>query len=337
MANEMRDPASQFPPLRSRRDWLLAVLALAGANGCRRSGLRPGALRIWAHHGRASEHDALMRIRQAFSKASGRQADLSFFPDFQYTEKLAVAAAAGDLPDVFELDGPLVATFAAAELLAPLDDFFSAREIADFLPTIVQQGTLANRLYALGAFDSIAVLYFDQDLMNRAGVDEAASGEGFAWDELVGACERLRRLTTRPLALHMNEAADEWFSYAFSPVLWSVGGALIGSDGRSIRGVLSSERNRDALQRWQQLFSRGIASATPVEPDPFGAGQVAMDWSGHWMLRSHLRHKGERLGIMPLPRSGPGARRRVGRGAGRSAPEARRAERPSIGCAGSRP
>jgi multiple sugar transport system substrate-binding protein len=30
-----------------------------------------------------------------------------------------------------------------------------------------------------------------------------------------------------------------------------------------------------------------------------------MDWSGHWMARSHLEKKGVNLGAMPLPRLGP--------------------------------
>jgi ABC-type glycerol-3-phosphate transport system substrate-binding protein len=107
-----------------------------------------------------------------------------------------------------------------------------------------------------------------------------------------------------PVAMHMNETADEWYTYAFSPVVWSGGGALISEDGTSVRGILASEANIRSIAKWQVLFTEGFAATDPVDPDPFGSGQTAMDWSGHWMARRHLENKGGKLGAMPLPRTG---------------------------------
>lgn len=274
------------------------------------SGGAAHALRVWGHQGQEAENRALRGIAEAFNRAhegSGARVELSFFPDFQYTEKLAIAAAARDMPGAFELDGPLVARFVDAGLLAPVDRHFAAEELADFLPTILAQGTVSGRLYALGAFDSAALLYFDRELFERAGVAAPPPNQGFEWSELTAACAKLQRAGLEPLALHMNESADEWFTYAFSPVVWSGGGSLIDEDGRRVRGVLASARNVQSLGAWQALFTQGYAAAAPVDPDPFGNGRVAMDWSGHWMLRSHLTRKGARLGVMPLPRLGPHA------------------------------
>ena len=262
-------------------------------------------MRVWAHHGQDAEHTALLEVARAFN-ASQTEAhvELSFFPDFQYAEKLAIAAAASDMPAAFELDGPLVARFVDAALLSPLDSFFTSADLADFLPTILQQGTIAGKLYALGAFDSAALLYFDRQLFDRARLQQPDATHGYDWQELLDACERLKRQGIEPLALHMNETADEWYTYAFSPVVWSGGGALIGSDGSSIRGVLASATNVSSLSQWQRLFRHAYAQTDPLDPDPFGNGRAAMDWSGHWMLRSHLLRKAGRLGVMPLPRMG---------------------------------
>jgi multiple sugar transport system substrate-binding protein len=264
-------------------------------------------VRVWAHRGQEAEHRALQEIASAFNRSphgARAQVELSFFPDFQYTEKLAIAAATGDMPAAFELDGPLVARFVDARLLQPLAPFFEQPELDDFLPTILQQGTVAGRLYALGAFDSAALLYFDRGLFARAGIELPSAARAYSWDELLSVCQRLKQLGIEPLALHMNESADEWYTYAFSPVVWSAGGALIGSDGSSVRGILASAQNVRSLGQWQLLFQRGYAQADPLDPDPFGNGRVAMDWSGHWMLRSHLAHKADRLGVMPLPQTG---------------------------------
>jgi len=287
----------------SRRSWLAAALS-AAACGC---SSRP-ALRIWAHQGQEAEHAALAGIVEAFNRhhaAGSLRAELTFFPDFQYPEKLAIAAAAGDLPAAFELDGPLVARFASAGLLAPLAGLFSAAERRDFLPTIIEQGTFEGQLYSVGAFESATVLYGDREMLAGAGVAVPAAGQAFTWAELMLACERLKRSGVRPMSLHMNENADEWFTYAFSPLLWSGGGALIGNDGSSVRGELASARNVASLRAWQALFELGYASADPVDPDPFGGGKTALDWSGHWMMRSHVAKKGARLLVMPLPGVGP--------------------------------
>jgi len=272
----------------------------------RRSGERP--LRIWSHQGQESEQRALETIVADFRVAEARErfsVEVSCFPDFQYLEKLSVAAAGHDLPDVFELDGPLVARFVDAGLLTPLEPFFSIREQDDFLPTVLAQGSIDGRLYALAAFDSAAVIYFDRRAFERAGVSPPDPTSGLSWAQLLEACERLVGAGIEPLSLHMNASADEWFTYAFTPVIWAGGGRLVDSDGASIRGVLASDANVRSIRAWQQLFARGFAAKDPIDPDPFGNGKVAMDWSGHWMARAHVARKGPALGVMVLPHLGP--------------------------------
>jgi multiple sugar transport system substrate-binding protein len=104
--------------------------------------------------------------------------------------------------------------------------------------------------------------------------------------------------------MHFNETADEWYTYAFAPVIWSGGGRLISPAGDTVAGTLASPANIASLRAWQEIFRRGYAATDPVDPDPFGNDRVAMDWSGHWMARSHLKKKGDQLGVMVLPRTG---------------------------------
>jgi multiple sugar transport system substrate-binding protein len=284
------------------------VVVFCGLGGCRREATRPVRLvRVWCHQGQEAENRAMRDIARAFNAAHAAQdvrAEIVFFPDFQYTEKLVIAAAARDLPDVFDLDGPLLARLVAAGLLQPIDRWFGAAERSDFLPSILAQGTIDGKLFALGAFDSAVVLYYDRAMLARAGVTPPPDNTGWTWPEFMDACRKVRAAGMEPVALHMNETADEWFTYAFSPVIQSSGGVLISEDGQRVRGVLASPENKRSLQAWQAVFQQGLAATDPVDPDPFGNGKVAMDWSGHWMARSHLAKKGDRLGAMSLPRTG---------------------------------
>lgn len=286
----------------------LLLLAISIAGGCAKN--TPDdfvTVRVWAHQGQEAENEAMRAIATSFNAAHKNQkirVELTFFPDSQYSEKISIAAAGRDLPDVLEIDGPLVARYVSAGLLHSLEPWFDAEAKKDFLPSIIEQGTIDENLYALGAFDSALVLYYDRSLLARAGVLAPRDGAAWTWEEFLAACKKLKSAGIEPVALHMNESADEWFTYAFSPVLWSAGGDLIDVGKNSVRGVLASESNVHALQAWQTLFQAGYAATAPVEPDPFGRGDVAMDWSGHWMARSHLKIKGDQLGAMPLPMVG---------------------------------
>jgi multiple sugar transport system substrate-binding protein len=276
-------------------------LVLFGLNACN---AESKVLRVWSHHGREAENLALQRLATEVAGDNAFKVELTFFPDFQYGEKLSVAAAAGDLPDTFDLDGPTVAKWSASGLLAKLDHVLSETERADFLPTVLEQGTIDGSLYALGAFESAVVLYYDRVVFEQSGVDPPAEGQAWTWEEMIEAARKLRKPDFPPLALHMNETADEWYTYAFAPIVWSAGGDLIAADGRTVEGVLDSETNILALERFQSLFREGLADQSPVDPNPFGSGRAVIDWTGHWMAKDHLAKKGERLGTMPLPRIG---------------------------------
>jgi multiple sugar transport system substrate-binding protein len=284
------------------------VVASCGLVSCRRNEAPPiRVVTVWCHQGQEAENRAMREIARAFDEAHAAQnirAEIVFFPDAQYTEKLVIAAAARDLPEVFDLDGPFVARLVDAGLLQPIDAWFGAKERADFLPSILEQGIIRGKLFALGAFDSAAVLYYDRAMLAQAGVTPPVDNTGWTWSEFMEACRKVKAAGIEPVSLHMNETADEWFTYAFSPVIRSGGGALIAADGPRVSNVLTSPENVRSLQAWQEVFQRQFAATDPVDPDPFGHGKVAMDWSGHWMARSHLERKGDRLGAMSLPKMG---------------------------------
>jgi multiple sugar transport system substrate-binding protein len=275
--------------------------------GCGERGRESGRIRVWAHQGQEAENQATRAMVQAFNAAhaeEGIRVDIDFFPDYQYTEKVSIAAAAGDLPDIMDLDGPTVAQFVDADLLHPLDAWVSERDRADFLPTILTQGTIDGSLYALGAFDSALVIYYDKIILAEAGVAVPEDASAWNWNEFVEACRTLKAAGVDPVALHMDISADEWYTYAFAPVVWSAGGRLISEDGARVLGVLNDPGNAEALGKWQALFAEDLAARNPIDPDPFGSGKTAMDWTGHWMAGGHQERKGERLGVMPLPTLG---------------------------------
>lgn len=290
---------------------LTVVLALAF--GCRRR--QPGGadvttmtITIWSHQGQPRENAAMRAIIAAFNEAhrdQGLQAEITFFPDRDYADRVSIAAAGHTLPDVLDIDGPYVGPWAAEGLLRPLDDLAGDALRHDLLDSLIAQGTYRGRLYALGAFESALVVYYNRDMIDKAGLHPPERPEAaWDWDTFVAALRKVRPYCKVPLSLHTDDASDEWFTYAFSPLIWSAGGRLIDVAAGRCVGVLDSPTNVAAIGRWQRLFSEGLAEASPTNTDPFSAGLAAFDWTGHWMLPKFEATRSLRFGVMPLPRMG---------------------------------
>ncbi|HRX87498.1 MAG TPA: sugar ABC transporter substrate-binding protein [Phycisphaerae bacterium] len=282
--------------------------AIAGCAGRESAAVKGRArLTVWAHHGQPAEREALAGIVAAFNAAhpDGPAVAISFFPDRQYADKVSIASATGRLPDVVEVDGPYVGPWAAEGLLKPLDGFVDDALRADFLPTIIAQGTFQDCLYALGAFDSALVVYYNRDIIARAGLAPPEHvADAWDWATFRAALEKAKPYVAVPLALHVDEPGDEWMTYAFAPLIWSNGGALIDvQHGRTI-GVLDGPQAVAAITKWQRLITDGLAEASSVNPNLFAAGDAAFDWSGHWMLPAFEQTAGLDFGAMPLPRTG---------------------------------
>lgn len=298
-------------PLRvSRRFCRVTVLGMLLLLGCDRHDEvnQPRTVTVWSHHGQPRENAATLGIAAAFNEAhtgDNLRIDITFFPDRQYADKVSIAAFSESLPDVLDVDGPYVGPWAAEGLLRPLDDLVDDALRSDMLPSLLEQGTYRGRLYTLGAFDSALVVYYNRDIVEAAGVSPPASADdAWSWDQFVDALRRVKPHAAIPLSLHMDDRSDEWFTYAFSPLVWSNGGRLIDTAHERAAGVLDSPQNIAAIGRWQQLFRDGLAEATTTNPDPFSAKLAAFDWTGHWMLPTFEQSEGLRFGVMPLPRMG---------------------------------
>jgi multiple sugar transport system substrate-binding protein len=104
------------------------------------------------------------------------------------------------------------------------------------------------------------------------------------------------------LDVKMNYGQGEWYTYAFSPMLWSFGGGLIDrEDYMSAEGVLNGESSVEAMQWFQSAFEQGYVNASPAGDDSFyGTKTAALSYVGHWMKQPHLDGLGrENLVLIP--------------------------------------
>jgi multiple sugar transport system substrate-binding protein len=242
--------------------------------------------------------------------------DVVPFAPETYADRIIGSAQSGSLPCVLEFDLGHVYNFAWSGYLQPIDRFVSEQLKADFLPSIIAQGTFNGQLYSLGQFDSGMVVYGNRRYLQAAGIRIPTFDKPWSLDEFEEALENLTALSEVDHAIDMkiNYGRGEFFTYGFAPILQSFGGDLIDrSNYRQASGVLDGPESVKAMQRFQSWFEKGwVGNSTSTDDDFYGSKKAALAWVGHWMYKPHVKGLGEDLVVLPMPDFGHGAKTGMG-------------------------
>lgn len=274
-----------------------------------------GTVTLWFHSGQGAERDALNATLQAFAaKNSAIKVEAIELPEGTYNDQVNAAALAGELPCLLDFDGPFVYNYAWSGYLQPLDSLIAADVKADFLPSIIQQGTYNSKLYSLGQFDSGLGFYANKELLEKAGVRIPTLAQPWTRAELDEALSKLKANGLEyPLDLKMDYGRGEWFSYGFSPFLQSFGGDLIDrSNYQKASGTLNSAASVEAMQWFQGLFTNGYVNPKPAGSTDFAEGKAALSWVGHWAYPDYAKALGDKLLVLPAADFGTGAKTGMG-------------------------
>ncbi|KIF06397.1 extracellular [Streptomyces sp. RSD-27] len=305
------------PSRRSRRTvctalaLALPLVALAACGGGSNTGTSAemgsgtGTITVWAHQGQASESTALQNAVKSFNSSQEKiKVKLTLIPDTDYTKTLT-ATDASKLPDVMEFDGPTMANFVYTKKLAAIDDYVSARTMANATDAIKAQGEINGKHYGLGMYDSGLGIYGNKKLLDAAGI-KYPTGLSDDWTaaEFTAAVTNLAARDSDGKSLDLQESggyANEWGTYGFAPIIWSAGGSLL-KNGKAA-GVLDTPAVASALktfQGWKQYTDPN------TDGNAFAKGRVALSWVGHWMYPAYSKALGDDLVVLPLPDFGNG-------------------------------
>ena len=271
----------------------------------------PPVVAVWSHSAQPSERETLKAQVDRFNAAQdGAAIDLTIIPEGSYNGQVQASAVAGDLPDLLEFDGPYVYNYVWQGMLQPLTTLLPEKLKSDLLPSILAQGRYNGTLYSVGTFDSGLGLYGRRELLAAAGV-RIPKGPEDAWSvtEFEKALASLAEKDPDGAVLDFKlNYSGEWFTYAFSPILWSAGGGLIDRDGHDAAdGVLNGPASVSAMERLQGWFRKGYVDPN-LDDAAFTGGRVALSWVGHWEYGRYRKAWGGDLMVMPLPDFGEGTR-----------------------------
>ena len=294
---------------------LLSVcgFAVAGGGGEETSTQEgPTRIVIWSPEGTPEERVYFSGLVEQFNaEHPDIVVEEVVIPNAAYTEQLNAGVMTSDVGDILYFDGPNLYNYAWSGTIVPLDDYVSDEMLADFLPSIIEQGTYNGQLYALGQMDSAIAIWGNREYLDRAGV-RIPEGVSDPWsrEEFEDALARLAALpeVDYPLDMKFNYGVGEWFTYGLAPILWMFGGDLIDrTDFQTADGVLNGPEAVAAFEWLRGLVDNGYVNTTPAGDDDFyGKKTAALSYVGMWMWPPHHEGLGDDLVIMPIPRLGPG-------------------------------
>ena len=319
---------SRRRPVRLRRQIvaLASCLALVGIAACgqqdrqsssptdstcdgKLSGTIPTYITAWFHDSGANTDEAqILREQVSAFNATEQQVQVKLItlPVGDYAQQVQAAAAHGGLPDLLDLDGPNLYNYAWSGKLKPIDSCVSKSLREDLLPSIIEQGSYANRQWGVGTFDSGLGLYVRPSILTKAGI-RIPSSPADAWtaDEFTTVLQRLRQAGfERPLDLQLNEPNPEWYTYGFAPAVWSAGGDLIDrTDYRTVDGFLNGPGAVNAFTIMQRWFTQGYVDPNATG-DAFEESRSPISWIGHWFYDRYSKAFPGDIRIVPLPNFG---------------------------------
>lgn len=262
---------------------------------------------LWVHSIEDTDEGRTYRKSvEAFNDAYDGQyfVDIEFIPRNDsgggYSDKVNASVMSGDLPDVLTVDGPNVAAYAANGIIQPLAPL-TDEERSIYLNSIIEQGTYNDNLYALGAMESSVGMYYNKDILEKAGVTVPEAGNPWTWSQFLDVCAKCKPVCDElgGYVIDMTFPVGEATIYYFAPFFWSNGGDMVSEDGLTVDGIYNSAENAEAVKYLQTLLNDGYMSPVPVT-DLFESGRAAFKFDGAWEVNTiYTSYPDVKLGVAP--------------------------------------
>ncbi len=266
-------------------------------------------LSLWYHGaGNEVEREILLGIISDFNGSqSDYMVELAEFPQDAYNESIVAAALSGTLPDIIDVDGPVMPNWAWSEYMQPLA--LSEGALDNFLPGAV--GSWNGQVYSVGLWDAAIAIFARKSVLEENGVRIPTLEQPWTLEEFDAALVTLKGAGFE-YPIDMGLAwKGEWFPYAFSPLLQGFGGDMIDrSTYSTAEGVLNGEQALAFGNWWQSLFTRELTPGTSQDgadrETGFLEGKYAMQWNGNWAALAALEKFGDDVLFLPAPDFGAG-------------------------------
>ncbi len=211
-------------------------------------------LSLWYHGaGNDTEKSLLMNIINDFNASQSEYAVvIEEFPQESYNDSVTAAALAGNLPDIIDVDGPIMPNWAWSGYFAPLN--IDQEKLNSMLPGAI--GAWNGNVYAVGLWDAACAIYARKSVLDENGIRIPTLDTPWTKDEFD---EILAKLKATGKYDYVSNKAD---------------------------GTLNGDAGMAFGEWWQSLFANGYVPGTSQDGGDretgFLDGKYALQLNGNW-------------------------------------------------------
>ncbi len=206
--------------------------------------------------------------------------------------KLMAAFNSGTAPDVLELGSDWVAQFSSSGVLKELD---SLADFGKFIDFTIAPCKWNEKMYALPWITDTRVMFYNKDLLERAGLDTIAP-QSIA--DLMRASEKINNIQDA-YGFGANGSDQHRLYKKIIPLMWSHGGGILDVAGNV---VINSKENIEAFYDYVTLAGFGVQETQKQLDAMFAQGKVGFWFSGAWLLNKIKKENPTmRFGVAMMP------------------------------------
>ncbi|MFI2711297.1 extracellular solute-binding protein [Micromonospora sp. NPDC018662] len=235
------------------------------------------------------------KLLQSCGSAAGVTVRRTGYDTTDLTNKALLAAQQSNSPDVLVIDNPVISTLARAGALTSTDE--TGLDTSASAPNLLGAGRLDGQTYGVPIGANTLALWYNKDLLGRAGVDVASVTD---WPSLTAALAKVTSAGKKGITF--SAIGTEEGSFQFLPWFWGSGARLT---------ALDSPPAVSALTLWKDWLTRGYAPNSVINNtqttswQEFAGGDYAFAENGTWQ-RANAEKLGFAYGIVPVPASAGG-------------------------------
>jgi len=256
--------------------------------------------------------DQVMQLVNDFQAQNpGIKIDIQLIPFGQLFQTIEVRlAAGGGTPDVYIVDGPNTASYAARNYLLPLDEYFTAAEKNAFFKSSIRAGTYEGKFVSVPYGTSSAGLFFNKEIFEKYGVPLPSEKleDRLTWEQVAELAKKLTIDTDKDGKPDIWGLGIEQIDrpYLLLPLMQSLGAEAISPSGFETKGYITSDKFVKATTFYGKLFNEWKVSPTglndsAIAREYFGTGKFAMMLGNEWNIARLAKFTNLKYGLAPFP------------------------------------
>ncbi|WP_238010739.1 sugar ABC transporter substrate-binding protein [Dactylosporangium sp. AC04546] len=232
---------------------------------------------------RAATESISKAYAAAYNATHKNKVEVTAYPNEEYPAKLASAAGAKALPDLFASDVVFAPQYASQGLWLDITDKFNALAVKDKVaPAHVRNGTWKGKNYAVPHTIDMSVMLYNKDLFKQAGLDPEKAPANLT--EFAEAARAVDKLGGDINGTYFGGNCGGCNVFTLWPSVWAAGGDVMNEDGTESK--INGKEMSDVFALYRKLYEEGVAA--PASKDEAGPTWLGALQSG-------------KIGIAPAP------------------------------------